>query len=87
MMLGFPHGFTYPVSVISISRSFNPADRNAANSYFFSIMMLIGVIMPFISGIMVNTIGPKFSFIALIPALLRRQIVSGRRSTGTWVSA
>ncbi|MGC8609042.1 MAG: MFS transporter [Thermoplasmata archaeon] len=86
MMLGFPHGFTYPLSVISISRSFQPSERSAANSYFFSVMMLIGAVMPFVSGIMVDAIGMKTSFLSVIPVilvlliLLRREIISMRTS-------
>ncbi|WP_243668650.1 MFS transporter [Vulcanisaeta sp. JCM 16161] len=50
LILGIPHGTTYPLSVVSISRAFKPQYRNAANSLFFSFMMLIGIITPTITG-------------------------------------
>ncbi|CAC11492.1 conserved hypothetical membrane protein [Thermoplasma acidophilum] len=70
LLLGFPHGFTYPLSVISISRSFDMQARNAANSLFFSIMMAVGAVMPFASGGIVSAIGLRYSFAALIPVIL-----------------
>ncbi|WP_297026290.1 MFS transporter [Thermoplasma sp.] len=70
LLLGFPHGFTYPLSVISISRSFSTEARNAANSLFFSIMMAVGAVMPFVSGGLVSAIGLRYSFAVLIPIIL-----------------
>ncbi|BAB60428.1 TVG1326678 [Thermoplasma volcanium GSS1] len=70
LILGFPHGFTYPLSVISISRAFDISSRNAANSLFFSIMMAIGSVMPFVSGSVVLYIGLKYSFVSVIPVIL-----------------
>ncbi|MEM0157434.1 MAG: MFS transporter [Thermoplasmataceae archaeon] len=80
LILGFPHGFTYPLSIISISRSISPEKRNIANSYFFSIMMLVGAVMPFASGILVDTLGLRYAFMSIIPvvavlyALLRMEL-------------
>ncbi len=70
IILGFPHGFTYPLSIISISRCFEKSKRNAANSYFFSIMMAVGIAMPLISGVIVQLIGLRQSFLALVPVVL-----------------
>ncbi len=70
LILGIPHGFTYPVSVMSITRAFPPENRNAANSYFFSIMMAIGVVMPFVAGEVVSKIGYRNSFLVVVPVVL-----------------
>ncbi|MCL4346209.1 MAG: MFS transporter [Candidatus Thermoplasmatota archaeon] len=70
LVLGVPHGFTYPVSVMSITRAFPAESRNAANSYFFSIMMAIGVVMPFISGEVVTLIGYRQTFLIIVPVVI-----------------
>ncbi|WP_237265228.1 MFS transporter [Thermoplasma sp. Kam2015] len=70
LLLGFPHGFTFPLSVISISRSFSTESRNAANSLFFSVMMAVGAVMPFVSGGLVSAIGLKYSFGILVPVII-----------------
>lgn len=88
LVLGFPHGFTYPLSVISISRSTDLNTRNAANSLFFSFMMAVGAVMPFVSGGIVSFIGLRYSFAVLIPvilillALLYREMRSLLKITG-----
>ena len=69
LVLGIPHGLTYPLSVMAITRSFPEAKRNIANSYFFSIMMAIGTVMPFISGEIIKVIGYRNAFLVLIPAI------------------
>jgi MFS family permease len=56
IMLGIPHGLSYPLSVLTISRSFRPEHRNIANSYFYSIMMFVGIMLPLVGGFMVDTI-------------------------------
>ncbi|MGC9153589.1 MAG: MFS transporter [Vulcanisaeta sp.] len=82
LILGIPHGTTYPLSVVSISRAFKPEHRNAANSLFFSFMMLIGIITPTITGYIADLIGIRNTFIVLIPpvivalVLLRRYVKS-----------
>ncbi|MHB1440390.1 MAG: MFS transporter [Cuniculiplasma sp.] len=70
LILGVPHGLTYPLSVMSITRSFPEDRRNMANSYFFSIMMLIGTAMPFVSGEIIYMLGYRNAFLVLIPAIL-----------------
>ena len=69
MILGIPHGLTYPLSVMSITRSFPENRRNMANSYFFSIMMAIGTIMPFISGEVIKLVGYRNAFLVVIPVI------------------
>ena len=69
LILGIPHGLTYPLSVMSITRSFPENRRNMANSYFFSIMMAIGTIMPFISGEVIKIIGYRNAFLVVIPVI------------------
>lgn len=70
LVLGIPHGFTYTLSVISISRTFEPSQLNAANSYFFSIMMLIGAGLPAGLGLMVLYAGIKNTIILIVPIVL-----------------
>lgn len=89
MILGFPHGFTYPLSIISISRGFERSLRSAANSYFFSLIMIVGAIMPFVSGLIVNSIGFRLAVISIIPVvaflylLLRREVTQLDRLEGS----
>jgi len=85
LILGLPHGLTYPLSLLTLSRSFDERTRSAANSYFFSIMMASGAIMPFAAGALVELIGIQYSFIAIIPPvgalyyLLKREM--GRKTS------
>ncbi|EWG06643.1 MAG: multidrug resistance protein [Candidatus Aramenus sulfurataquae] len=70
LVLGIPHGITYPLSVISISRTFKAEERNAANSQFFAIMMLIGVVTPLVDGVVAQALGIRPLFALLIPIVL-----------------
>jgi len=70
LILGIPHGFTYTLSVISLSRNFDQDTRNAANSYFFSISTIIGSILPTILGTVVDFAGIKYTFLLLLPAVI-----------------
>ena len=72
MILGIPHGFAYPISIITLGRSFKDKFRNAANSYFFAIMMAVGVLLPTLSGFSIDKVGFKltFVFIALLILVL-----------------
>ncbi|MCL4314912.1 MAG: MFS transporter [Candidatus Thermoplasmatota archaeon] len=65
-VLGIPHGLAYPLSVLSISRSFKPEERNVANSVFFSIMMLIGIFVPLAGGYFIDLAGFKNVMFALV---------------------
>ncbi|WP_449461848.1 MFS transporter [Tardisphaera miroshnichenkoae] len=66
LVLGFPHGFTYPISLIYIGRGFREELRNAANSLFFSVMTIIGVVVPTAAGLMIDSVGFKLSYLVLI---------------------
>lgn len=70
LLLGIPHGVTYPLSIVSISRTFDMSYRNMANSYFFSIMMAIGIITPTAGGLIENAIGFRYMFLSLFPVIL-----------------
>ncbi len=70
LLLGIPHGVTYPLSIVSISRTFDMSYRNMANSYFFSIMMAIGIITPTAGGIIEDLIGFRFMFLAIFPIIV-----------------
>lgn len=76
LLLGIPHGVTYPLSIVSISRSFDMSYRNMANSYFFSVMMLIGMATPLAGGIIEDLIGFKNIFILLVPVIIYLIIAS-----------
>ncbi|BCS93333.1 MFS transporter [Metallosphaera javensis (ex Sakai et al. 2022)] len=70
LILGFPHGLTYPLSIISISRTFKPEERNPANSQFFATMMVIGVVTPSVAGLVADVVGLRTLFGALIPIVV-----------------
>ena len=67
LIIGIPHGLTYTLSVISISRTFEPRSLNAANSYFFSIMMIIGSGLPAALGAMVTVVGYQGTILSIVP--------------------
>ncbi|MGC9071327.1 MAG: MFS transporter [Acidilobus sp.] len=69
-ILGIPHGMTYTLSVISISRTFDRDRLNAANSYFFSIMMIIGSLLPALLGSLADRIGYRQTFLAITPIVI-----------------
>ncbi len=82
LILGIPHGLTYPLSVLTISRAFGPQHRNTANSYFFSIMMLVGILLPLVGGVLVDTIGFRLTMTAItfmIAGLLVLTIITFRK--------
>lgn len=66
-ILGFPHGFTFVLSLISLSRGFDIKFRNKANSYFFSIVNIIGTLTPLIFGYILHFINVKMLFYLLLP--------------------
>jgi len=70
LLLGIPHGLTYPLSVISISRTFKVEERNTANSTFFAVMMLIGIITPTVAGFVIQRIGFRETLAFIIPIIL-----------------
>lgn len=66
ILLGIPHGSTYPLSVMTIGRSFRLEERNAANSHYFSVMMIIGILVPVLSGYIISSVGFETVFIILL---------------------
>lgn len=70
LVLGVPHGLTYPLSLISITRTFRPEERNAANSQFFAVMMLIGIATPTLMGLVADVIGLRYVFGILVISVL-----------------
>ncbi len=65
LILGIPHGLTYPSSLILIERNFNDEERSAANSYFTGILIGLGGVVPMIMGGVVSLIGIRESFLLL----------------------
>ncbi|BCU69692.1 MFS transporter [Stygiolobus caldivivus] len=65
IVLGIPHGLTYPVSLISLSRGFPVEERSVANSYFSAIMMGFSSFIPIIISSVVNFFGIRNSFAIL----------------------
>lgn len=66
-ILGFPHGFTFVLSLISLSRGFDIDQRNKANSYFFSTVNIIGTLTPLIFGYILNFVSINLLFYILLP--------------------
>jgi hypothetical protein len=56
-LLGIPHGLTYPLSLIVISRDSRDDERNVLNSAFSSIMTIIGVLSPMLLGAAADLMG------------------------------
>ena len=70
IILGVPHGLTYPLSISSIGRSFDINKRNKANSYFFSIIMLINIVVPAAAGLLIDHIGFRNVMIFIVPIII-----------------
>ncbi|WP_086033901.1 MFS transporter [Desulfurella amilsii] len=69
-ILGFPHGFTFVLSLISLSRGFDIKQRNKANSYFFSLVNIIGTLTPLIFGYILHFLNITMLFYLLLPFAL-----------------
>ena len=70
IILGMPHGLGMPIAMFSIGRSFTMEERNVANSYFTSTMMLMMVIMPVLGGIFLNIVGFKSLLLFITPGVI-----------------
>lgn len=70
LILGVPHGLTYPLSLVALTRSFPEEQRNMANSYFFSVLTAIGTFIPILFGAVIELIGIKLTFAVIIPFVL-----------------
>ncbi len=69
-ILGIPHGSTYPLSTLMISRGTSVEERNAANSYFAAFQGVLGIIVPALFGISTDLIGIRLSMaLLLIPVI------------------
>jgi predicted MFS family arabinose efflux permease len=66
-VLGIPHGLSYPLSLIYLSRSYESNERSAANSYFFSLMTIIMVAGPILGGYSTSEIGWRLTFLFIVP--------------------
>ncbi|MEM3257191.1 MAG: MFS transporter, partial [Thermoplasmatales archaeon] len=69
-ILGVPHGLTYPLSILSIARSYRPEERNVANSYFFSFMTGIGIVVPTAGGFLIDRFGYNEIFIGILAMIV-----------------
>lgn len=69
-VLGIPHGLGMPLAMISISRSFPEAERNRANSYFTSIMMIMQIAVPIIGGFALRYMGFRAFILYMMPIVL-----------------
>jgi predicted MFS family arabinose efflux permease len=69
-LLGIPHGLSYPLSLLYLTRSYEPDDRNSANSYFFSINTIVMVAGPIIGGYTIQIIGFRETFLLIVPIAL-----------------
>ncbi len=87
LILGVPHGLTYPVSLISISRSFKAEERNVANSQFYAFMTMATIAVMPLTGLLAQAVGLKDVFALLVPfvlllfALMKRDISSMEKMT------
>ncbi|WP_243671426.1 MFS transporter [Vulcanisaeta sp. JCM 16161] len=69
-ILGIPHGSTYPLSTLMISRGTRIEERNAANSYFAAFQGILGIIVPALFGISADMVGIRLSMaLLLIPVI------------------
>ncbi len=78
MLLGIPHGLTYPLSISSIGRSFDINKRNKANSYFFAIIMLINIVVPTAAGLLIDHIGFRNVMVLIVPIIIVLFILARR---------
>ncbi len=69
-ILGVPHGITYTLSVLAISRTFRAERLNAANSYFFSTMIILGSALPAILGAAADAVGLREIYLLLVPVVI-----------------
>lgn len=64
LILGIPHGLTYPSSLIILTRSFRePEERNVAISYFSGVGLSGGI--PILMGFIIEEIGLRSTFALL----------------------
>ncbi len=76
VILGIPHGLGMPIAMFSIGRSFTTEERNVANSYFTSTMMLMMVVMPVLGGTFLNMVGFKLLMLFMTPGVIVLMILT-----------
>lgn len=69
-LLGIPHGLSYPLSLLYLTRSYGPDERSSANSYFFSVNTIVMVAGPVIGGYSIQIIGFRETFLFIVPIAL-----------------
>ena len=69
-LLGIPHGLSYPLSLLYLTRSYGPDERSSANSYFFSVNTIVMVAGPIIGGYSIQIIGFRETFLFIVPIAL-----------------
>jgi predicted MFS family arabinose efflux permease len=69
-LLGIPHGLSYPLSLLYLTRSYGPEERSSANSYFFSVNTIVMVAGPIIGGYSIQIIGFRETFLFIVPIAL-----------------
>jgi len=71
LLLGIPHGLTYPSSLVLLSRSFSDEEtRSIANSYFSGILIGLAAVIPIAMATSVEFIGLRYSFALLSGVVL-----------------
>lgn len=75
-LLGIPHGLSFPISLLYVSRSYEPEARSTANSYIFSTMTIVIVLGTVMGGIAVQDLGFRFTFLILLPAIVTLMLLT-----------
>ncbi len=69
-LLGVPHGVTYPVSLALLAKWTSPDTRTRANAALSSVTSFVGVLLPFILGILAASYGYRTMVIlVLLPVI------------------
>ncbi|MGC8558796.1 MAG: MFS transporter [Nitrososphaeria archaeon] len=76
VILGVSHGLGMPIAMFSINRSFPMDERNRANSYFTSTMMLMLIVMPLIGGSVLQLLGFRLLLLYMVPAVFVLLVLS-----------
>ncbi len=77
-LLGIPHGSTYPLSTLMLSRGTRIEERNTANSYFSAYQGIIAITMPAIFGYLADAVGLRLSMLLLLIPVIITGIVFGK---------
>ncbi|MGC8606345.1 MAG: MFS transporter [Vulcanisaeta sp.] len=77
-ILGIPHGSTYPLSTLMISRGTSIEERNTANSYFSAFQGILGIVVPALFGVSADLIGIRLSMALLLVPVITVAIIFTR---------